>query len=79
MKVIGIQRNVSFKMEGNQFNGINIYVSSPKDGVEGVATEKLFINSNKECYAAAIGLKINDNISVYYNKYGKVDTIIVNK
>lgn len=79
MKVIGIQKDVRFKMDGNEFIGINIFGTVPRDGVEGFATEKLFINSTKQCYSTAIGLKVNDDINVYYNRYGKVDTIIVNK
>ncbi|MBE5883383.1 MAG: hypothetical protein E7291_03005 [Lachnospiraceae bacterium] len=79
MKVIGIQKNVSFKIDGNDFNGVNLFVSQERPGVEGVATDKVYVDSRKDCYATATAVKLGDNVTFGYNRYGKVDMIYINK
>lgn len=76
MKVIGIQRNVTFKMENNTFSGINIFCAVERDGVEGFATEKIFVNTTKDCFKVAVNLNLHDEINCYYNRYGKIDAIV---
>ena len=76
MKIVGIQRNVVFRMDGKEFTGINLFGIVPRDNVDGHATEKIFVNSTKECYATACSLKVGDEINCYYNRFGKVDTIV---
>lgn len=76
MKVLGIQRGVSFKIDGREFSGLNLYCAIKRDHVEGHATEKIFINMSKDCYAVASGLKVGDEIETYYNRYGKVESIV---
>ena len=75
MKVIGIQRNVTFDMNGNRFSGVNLFFTTPKNGVDGLATEKVFVNSTKECYAVACSLKLGDEVHLSYNRFGKIDDI----
>ena len=75
MKIIGIQRNVTFKYDGNSFTGTNIYTSEERPDVEGVVSQKFFFNSSKESYKVIEGLKVNDNIRIYFNRYGKPDSV----
>lgn len=76
MKIVGIQRGVSFKIDGNTFSGINLFGAVERPGIDGVATEKIFVNSEKECFAAAASLSVGDDVDVYYNRFGKVDQLI---
>ena len=79
MQIVGIQRGVTFKIDGNTFSGINLYMALEKQGVEGHATEKIFINSSKECFKVASSLKVGDQVDCYYNRYGKVETLVPRK
>ena len=76
MQIVGIQRNVTFKFDGNVFTGINLYCALERDGVEGHVTEKHFVNSSKECFGLANSLKVGDQVNIYYNRYGKIDAIV---
>lgn len=76
-KVVGVQRNVKFKVDGKDWSGCNLYFEEAKNGVDGVATEKVFINDTKDCYPTALGLKVGDSVTCTYNRYGKVDGISV--
>lgn len=78
MKVVGIQRNMNFKaQDGNQVTGMNIYLTQEKHNVEGVATDKVFVSSTKECYASLANLKIGSEVQLLYNRWGKVESVIV--
>jgi len=73
MKIIGYQHsNFTVKDTGAKISGYILYLSEARDGVTGVATERIFLSNNR------IGNyvpNLNDNIRIYWNKYGKVDSI----
>ena len=79
MKVVGFQKSafpakdrVTKQETGETISGYFLFLSEPRDGVTGVATERVFISLNK------IGTyvpQLNDNVRLYYNRYGKVDSI----
>lgn len=75
MKIIGIQRNVSFKYGDDTFSGTNIYTGETRDNVEGTLSQKFFFNSAKECHKVVESLKVGDEIRIYFNQYGKPDGI----
>ena len=77
MKVIGIQKNVSFDINGRTIEGINLYLSEIKNGVDGVATKKMFINTNRSCYKAADSLKLGQEIKVYFDEYKNPAEIVI--
>ena len=77
MKVIGIQKNVSFNYDGTNFQGLNLYTSEEKNGVEGFVTNKFFINKDKPIYKDAIEVKLGDEISFNYNRFGKPETLFI--
>lgn len=75
MTVIG-RRKVEFTaQDGNQIQGVSLYVSYPitKNG-EGMAAEKIFLSAKKLENLDFLP-EIGDEINVQYNRYGKVDTI----
>lgn len=76
MKVIGIQKGVKFQIDGNEFRGVNLWFSYSRDGVEGVATEKVFVNETKPYYPNVLSLKLGDEVNVTYNRFGKPDNIV---
>lgn len=79
MKVIGIQRNVSYTMDGKLIEGLNLFVAEKRDNVEGLATEKIFISVNKDVFLVAHSLNVNDTFTPIYNRFGKVDGIVLDK
>lgn len=68
-------RNVDFKgSDGNQVSGLNLFLSYEDKNVTGVATEKVFIPSNRVqqlSFVPAVG----SECELFYNKYGKVADI----
>ena len=76
MKVLGVQRGVSFKVDGREFSGLNLYCGIKRENVDGLATEKIYVSLSKDCYSVAAGLKVGDEIEAYYNRYGKVESIV---
>ena len=79
MIVIGIQRNMQFKaQDGNLITGMNLFVTTEKNNVEGLACEKVFISGTKECFPELVkGLKVGDEVQLLYNRYGKVESVLV--
>ena len=73
MKLVGFQESVyTSEKDGKTYYGKRLYFTFPKDKVEGVATDVLYVsNSNLE----GIGLYVGDDYNVYYNKFGKVESI----
>lgn len=76
MEVVGI-RKTSFtaKDSGELIEGVNLYCLVPPDkpGVmAGVMTERLFVTAAK----LPPDIKLGDEITVFYNKYGKIEKIL---
>lgn len=76
MKVIGIQTDAKFTIDGKEFRGCNLFLSYPSSGVTGVKTEKVYVDNSKACYVDALNLKVDDEVNFLYNRYGKVDAIV---
>ncbi len=85
MKIVGYKR-VSFKAnDGNQINGYSLFVTEPftvgTEDCGGIKTDKLFVrpeifeNLCKE-YAKKNLTPVNQEIQVFYNRYGKSEQII---
>lgn len=79
MKIVGVQKGVSFKIDGKEFRGLNLFGLVERNGVDGSATEKVFVNETKECYPLALTLKVGDTVLCAYNRFGKIDSISVVK
>lgn len=77
MKVIGIQKNVEFDYSGNHFKGLNLFVTFESSSVEGVATNKYFMNMDKPIYNDALQVKLGDEIDFQYNRFGKPESLVI--
>lgn len=68
-------RNVDFKgSDGNQVNGMNLWLSYEDRNVTGVAVEKVFIPSSRISQLSFLP-SVGSVCDVIYNKYGKVQDI----
>lgn len=76
MKIVGIQKGVKFTIDKVEYRGMNLFGTIQRPNVDGVATEKIFVNETKECYATALSLKVGDDVECYYNRYGKIDNLV---
>lgn len=69
-------KNVDFKgSDGAQVSGVNLYFTYEDPGVEGVATERVFVHSNKFMKLSFIP-KVGGSCDLRYNKYGKISDIL---
>lgn len=75
--VVGIRKGMSFNTkEGGEMSGLKLHLTCPDDRVEGMATDSFFISSKSACYQAALSLHPEDDIDIYFNRYGKIDAIV---
>lgn len=75
-EIVGIESiNFTSRQTGDQITGTNLFVHYPQEnnrpGLQGVRTDKLFVKSAIDCSMFSVG----DQVEVYYNRYGKVDSV----
>lgn len=74
--VLGIEESEG-EFKGNRFSGRNVYAQYPdsyqSDRLVGSKVDRLWIPDKLRVGA----IKVGDNIEVFYNKYGKVDSVTV--
>lgn len=69
------KKAVSFTAsDGRVIEGTTIYVGYEADGVDGLAADKLFVTPEK---MPQKGLVVGTDVDLLFNRYGKVDRIIV--
>ena len=75
MKLIGIQRVDYTNKNGYHVLGYKLHTSTPakSDDAIGEITEAIFVGDT--VFAACDHLAVGDEISVAYNKYGKVNGV----
>lgn len=75
MKVLGYEQ-VSFSFnDGHTVDGLYLYLHDEQaKKVTGMKTERVFL-SNAKAQACCFTPKLNSNVRVLYNKYGKVDEV----
>lgn len=73
MKIVGIKHSTIKFKDGNQVTGYNLFLSEPREGVQGVATESVFVSDQRIApYSPVLG----DNVRIYYNRWGKVESVM---
>ena len=77
MKIIGIKQLEFTGKDGTKVKGYTVFYSEPieKDG-KGFAAEKFFI-SEKKRKDLETDFEVGDEITLLYNKYGKVAQIVI--
>lgn len=71
-RLLGVM-NVNFtNNNGEVITGRNIFCSFADSNVQGVRTEKFFLNSN---ISLPENTKINDNLNICFNYKGRIESI----
>ena len=70
------KKAVSFTAaDGKVIEGTTLFVAYDDDNVIGMAADKIFISAAKMPKG---GIEVGSDIDIYFNRFGKVDSIIVN-
>lgn len=72
-KVVGFRKVQYTNKAGKEVRGTELYVVNDevREGVTGYETDKLWL-SERITYRP----KVNENVRVYYNKFGTVDEVV---
>ena len=76
-RILGIEDvNYTSRRTGRQVRGTNLHCTIPHSdgdpvGLKGDRVERLYVKEDIDCASFSVG----DDIEVYYNRYGNVDTI----
>lgn len=80
MKLTGYSRcEFNIKDTQEHISGFNIYISQdiPENSGEGFSAERYFLSDSKiKNNNINIPELYNKNVKIFYNRYGKVDTIV---
>lgn len=83
MTVLGIKRNAVVDFYDNKkgqqvhLEGAYLYLGDTAEDVDGMTCIKpVFIGNTKACYEQVKNLKPNDQVNVYYNRFGSIDAVI---
>ncbi len=77
MKVLGVESvNYVSRKTGNPVSGYRLHLSFEKKGCDGVAVESYFVRN--ESFADGVPLP-GDDVVLYFNKYGNVQSVIVSR
>jgi len=78
MQVLGYEKASFYFNDGHSVSGSYLYlkVDEPNriKNVVGMKTERIFLSDTKLANSNYTP-KVGDNINVYYNRYGKVDSV----
>ena len=82
MKIIGYKRTNFKTKDGAEITGFNVYVENeinPEHG-KGVQVDRMYLSDNKLA-RESINLEVllNKEVKIYYNRYGKPDSIVLAK
>ena len=73
MQIIGIKHSTITFKDGRQVTGYNLYLSEKRPDIQGVYTESVFVSDTR---AGDYKPQLNDHVTIYYNKWAKVEKII---
>lgn len=72
--LLGLKKVSFTAADGKVVDGTTLYVAYDADGVEGMATDKLFVTTAK---MPKKDLVVGNDLDIFFNRFGKVDSIIV--
>lgn len=80
VNVVG-KEDVNYVKQGQPVIGIKLHVTYPfedgKQGVEGIACDAPYFSSRFNAYHQAALVSVGDTVDVFYNQYGKIDSLQV--
>ena len=82
MKIIGYKRTNFKTKDGAEITGFNVYVENeinPEHG-KGVQVDRMYLSDNKLARESInLEVMLNKEVKIYYNRYGKPDSIVLAK
>lgn len=76
VKVVGIQRIDYTNKAGRHVSGVNLHAMYADNRTDGYAVDKFYLASD---FPNLDQVKVNSDVDVYFNQYGKVDFLVVSK
>lgn len=71
--IVGIKAVDFDTKEGQHMKGVKLFVTGEDDKVEGLMTDSFFLSYEK--FSNLDQYHVGDEIVIYYNRYGKVDSL----
>ena len=82
MKIIGYKRTNFKSQDGVEITGFNVYVENeinPQYG-NGVQVDRIYLSDKKlERESISLDELLDKEVKIYYNRYGKPDSIVLVK
>lgn len=79
MKVLGYEQAKFSFQDGRIVTGMYLYLSETDatrlKNVTGMKTERVFLSTEK-LERCSFSPKVGEDVSIYYNRYGKVDSVV---
>lgn len=78
MTIIGFA-HTEFEKNGFKCSGVNFYVTEERKNVTGVACDKVYVSDKllAESGVKLSEISVGDTLRVFYNKYGRVESLLV--
>ena len=76
IKVVGIQKIDYTNKAGRHVSGVNLHAMYADNRTDGYAVDKFYLASD---FPNLDQVKVNTDVDVYFNQYGKVDFLVVSK
>ena len=78
VSVVG-KENVNYVKNGVPVQGIRLHVTYPntRDGAEGLACQSEYFSNRYNAYHQAALVNIGDIVDMFYNQYGRIDSLQV--
>lgn len=76
IKVVGIQKIDYTNKAGRHVSGVNLHAMYVDNRTEGYAVDKFYLASD---FPNLNQVKVNTDVDVYFNQYGKVDFLVISK
>lgn len=73
--LVGMKDSGFTGSDGKQVNGVNLYFTYEDEKVNGVATERVFVHSDRFLKLSFMP-EIGGRCDLRYNKYGKISDIV---
>lgn len=74
MTIVGKQLYES-DYNGNHYSGIRLFITEPRDGVEGLSADMLKVPTTKPRFKEICDIPVGAEIIPIYNKYGNVEDV----
>ena len=76
VNVVG-KENVNYVKNGKPVQGIRLHLTYPntREGAEGLVCQSEYFSNRYAAYNDAVQVSVGDELDMFYNQFGKVDTL----